>query len=69
MGHRVGIIFAGVHSDHRIMSPPWDEEEKAMAELRGIRRQRDAGEEIQRSWADVPAGSIIALFVMDDDAS
>lgn len=66
MNHRVGIIFSGARADHQIFSPRMSEED-ASREFRAVRKMREEGGDITRTWAHIPAGAIIAVHLVEDD--
>jgi hypothetical protein len=68
MNHRVGIIFSGARADHQIFSPRMSADD-ASREFRAVRKMREDGGEITRPWAHIPAGTIIAVHLIEDDGA
>lgn len=65
MRYRVHVIYSAPRSEQEAVSPFMADGE-AQAELRAIRRLRDEGSEIIRSWAFIPSGSIVGAHISED---
>jgi len=68
MAFRIHVLYSGPRSEHEAVSPGMTYEE-AQGELRAIRRQCDEGGEVVRSWAFLPASSIVAAYVSEDSGT
>ena len=64
MRYRVHVIYSAPRSEQEAVSPFMTHEE-AQAELRAIRRLRDDGTEIIRSWALIPSGTIVGAHISE----
>jgi hypothetical protein len=67
MRYRVHVVYSAPRSEQEAVSPFMTHEE-AQAELRAIRRLRDDGAEIIRSWALIPSGAIVGAHISEHRA-